>query len=94
MAEWSCSGCGAREGYLVAEARIPNYEFSNSVEPLTLTAAWVKTGKGLLGGGGERIPVKLGARVCGGCGRVELAVLDLTVLEGFAKGGLGGVTRF
>ncbi len=49
MADWRCQACGATSGYLVREAQIPNYEFSNSVEPLTLTAAWVPSIPGILG---------------------------------------------
>ena len=50
--------------------------------------------KGFFGTGGERVPVKLTARVCGGCGRVEWGVQDLGVLEGLARGKLGNVERF
>jgi len=81
----TCGSCGETKGFVVSEALVPNYEFSNSIEPLTLTAANLDKEK--------RVPVKLSARVCGGCGRVELFVKDLAVLERFATLKVGNVTR-
>ena len=47
----TCPKCESKDLFVVDEARIPNYEYSNSVVPLTLTAHYTDTGeKGLLGG--------------------------------------------
>lgn len=81
----ACASCGETKGFVVSEALVPNYEYSNSVEPLTLTAANLEKEK--------RVPVKLSARVCGGCGRVELFVKDLAVLERFATLQVGNVKK-
>lgn len=79
---------------MVEEARIPNYEYANSVEPLTLTAAWAEDGpRGFLGPTKARIPVRLEAYVCAACGYSELHAKDLATLERFAREGLGGVRR-
>ena len=90
-----CSACGETSGYLVTEVVSPNYEFSNAIEPLTLTAAMLENKKaGLFSSAQERVPVKLAARVCGGCARVEFFVQDLALLERFAAAGIGNVRKF
>jgi hypothetical protein len=78
----------------VQEALIPNYEYSNSAEPLTLTVANLDKQKPGLLSSTERVSVKLSARVCGGCGRVELFAKDLSVLERFAAANAGNVRKF
>lgn len=42
MADYRCVKCGGDQRLEVTEAQIPDYQYSNSVVPLTLTAAWVK----------------------------------------------------
>jgi len=88
-----CASCGETTGFLVQEALIPNYEYSNSAEPLTLTVANLdEQNPGLLSST-ERVSVKLSARACGGCGRVELFAKDLAVLERFAAANAGDVRK-
>lgn len=89
-----CPRCGAVDRYVIDEAKIPNYEYSNSVEPLTLTAAYTTTGEsGLFGDKQARIPVRVEAWVCAGCAHTELYAKDLDVLARFADERLGGVRR-
>jgi len=89
----ACANCGEIKGFAVQEALIPNYEYSNSAEPLTLTVANLDKPNGGRLSGTERVSVKLSARVCGGCGRVELFVKDLGVLERLATSNAGNVRR-
>ncbi len=78
---------------MVEEARMPNYEFSNSVVPLTLSSYYTETGeKGFLGGPKMgRISVHLEAYVCGACGAVEWHAKDLDVLRRLATTAGSGV---
>ena len=82
-----CPKCGATEIFVVDEARLPNYEYSNSVVPLTLTSHYTTTGEtGLLGGPKMgRASVHLAAHVCGRCGAVEWYAKDLDVLRRLAS---------
>lgn len=89
-----CPKCGAGDRYVIDEAKIPNYEYANSVEPLTLTAAYTSTGaSGFFGDKQARIPVRIEAWICAGCAYTELYAKDLDVLERFAREQLGGVRR-
>lgn len=88
-----CVVCGESKGYLVSEALVPNYEYSNSVEPLTLTAANVDKENPGFFSSTERVGVKMTARVCGGCGRIEFFAQDLAVLERFARLRAGNVRK-
>lgn len=89
----SCPRCGHTEFYVVDQARMPNYEYSNSAVPMTLTAHYGDTGKkGLLGSSSkERVGVEMSARVCGGCGVISWFVRDMAQLSQFAQRGWGGV---
>lgn len=88
-----CLACGGTKAYAVTEALVPNYEYSNSVEPLTLTAANLDKESPGFFSPTERVPVKMSARVCAGCGRVDFFVQDLAVLERFARARAGNVRR-
>ncbi len=78
---------------MIAEAKIPNYEFENSVEALTLTAAYTTTGEGgLFGAKRSRLGVTLEAHVCAACGFTEWFAQGLELLARFAREQLGGVT--
>jgi predicted nucleic-acid-binding Zn-ribbon protein len=89
-----CPKCGARDRYVIEEARTPHPKFINAVRPLTLTAEYAETGEsGLFGDKMDQIYVSVEARVCAGCAYTELYAKDLEVLERFAQEGLGGVRR-
>lgn len=89
-----CVACGGTQGYLVTEVVSPNYEYSNGIEALTLSAANLdKVNPGFFSGT-ERVLVKMTARVCSACSRIEFFAQDLAVLERFAREGAGNVTRF
>ena len=90
----TCPKCGAAEVFVVDEARLPNYEYSNSVVPLTLASHYTTTGEtGLLGGAKMgRASVHLAAHVCGRCGLVEWHAKDLDVLRRLASERDSGVS--
>ncbi|MGE5787515.1 MAG: hypothetical protein ACM3ZE_23175 [Myxococcales bacterium] len=89
-----CVGCGSKDAFIIDEALIPNYESSNTVESLTITAAYAETGEvGLLGSKHERYRVRLEAKVCAECGHTELYSKDLDVLARFARQKIGNVRR-
>ena len=83
----ACPKCRSTELLVVDEARLPNYEFSNAVVPLTLSSHYMETGeKGLLGGAKKgRLSVHLEAYVCGACGFVEWHAKDLDALRAIAN---------
>ncbi len=90
----SCVQCEETAHFDVAQARIPNYEFANSVVPLTLTSHYGDFGEtGLFGRSKSREGIEMSARVCRGCGLVSWYVRDLEKLAEFAERGLGGVSR-
>lgn len=89
-----CPKCGGRELYEIDRALIPNYEYSNTLEPLTLTGAMLPTqSTGLLSPTAERQVVTVKAMVCVACGFTELYARDLHLLDAFAKAGKGNVRR-
>ena len=90
-----CPKCQSRDVFVIDQAQIPNYEYSNSVVPLTLTAHYGPTGEtGFLGmGKSERVPVRIEAYVCSSCAFTELYAKDLDVLARFAAEGVGNVRR-
>lgn len=89
-----CAHCGSKDAFVVDEALIPNYEYANSVESLTITAAYAETGDvGLLGAKHARFRVRLEAKICAECGATELYAKDLDVLARFARQRLGNVRR-
>lgn len=83
----ACPKCRSTELLVVDEARLPNYEFSNAVVPLTLSSHYMETGeKGMLGGAKKgRLSVHLEAYVCGACGFVEWHAKDLDALRAIAN---------
>jgi predicted nucleic-acid-binding Zn-ribbon protein len=90
----ACPKCGSTERFVIDEAKSPNYEYANSVEPLTLTAAYTESSeRGLPSGKKARLPVLIEAHVCAGCGYSELYAKALDVLERFARQELGGVRK-
>ena len=91
----ACPKCESDEVYVVDEAQIPDYQYSNSVRPLTLTAHYGPTGAtGFLGmEKSERTPVRIDAYVCAKCAFTELYAKDLDVLERFAREGVGNVRK-
>ena len=91
----SCASCGHGEFYEVPTARVPNYEFSNSIEDLTLTAHYGPTGEtGLFGAAKhDRVGIRMSARVCAKCGHIHWFVKDLAQLAEFADAGHAGVRR-
>lgn len=89
-----CPKCGGRELYEIDRALIPNYEYSNTLEPLTLTGAMLPTqATGLLSPTSEREVVTVKAMVCAKCGFTEFYARDLGLLEEFAKAGKGNVRK-
>lgn len=90
-----CPKCESTEILVIDEAQIPNYEYSNSVNPLTLTAHYgAYGGAGFFGGAKmERACVGIEAYVCGKCAYTELFAKDLELLERFAQEGVGNVRR-
>lgn len=89
-----CAQCGSKDAFIIDEALIPNYEYANSVESLTLTAAYAETGEvGLLGAKHARFRVRVEAKICAECGHTELYSKDLDVLARFARQKLGNVRR-
>ncbi|NUP06772.1 MAG: hypothetical protein HOW73_12020 [Polyangiaceae bacterium] len=91
-----CPKCESSEIYVVDELKIPNYEYSNSVVPLTLTAHYGETGEtGFLGSAKmERVGINLRALVCGDCAFTEVYVDNLDRLKKFAAQRQGGVRRY
>ncbi|HEY2410164.1 MAG TPA: hypothetical protein VGI10_29370 [Polyangiaceae bacterium] len=90
-----CPKCSSRELFAIDEAMVPNYEFSNSVEPFTLTAHYGDTAEtSFLGLPKQaRSVVRVEVRICARCSYAELYAKDLEVLARFAKDGHGGVRR-
>ena len=89
-----CPKCDAVDCYVIDEAKIPDYQTSDAVAPMTLTAAYASTGQGgFFGAKQSRIPVRIEAVVCAGCAYTELYAKDLDVLQRFARSQLGGVRR-
>jgi predicted nucleic-acid-binding Zn-ribbon protein len=90
-----CPKCRGQRFFEIEKMLVPNYEFANSVEPFTLTAAYTETGvvtKGIFGGPETaRYGAEASAFVCAGCGYTELYARQLDVLEHFASRQLGGV---
>ncbi len=91
----ACPKCESDDVYVIDEAQIPDYRFSNSGRPLTLTAHFGPTGEtGFLGAEkSERVPVRIDAYVCARCGYAEIHAKDLDVLARFAREGAGNVRR-
>ena len=71
-------------------AKVPNYEFSNSVEEFAIFAHHGPYGKkGLLGGAKEsRKVVTVAACVCADCGHTELYCTALEFLQELARSGV------
>jgi len=90
-----CPKCGSGEVFVIDEARIPDYQYSDSVQPLTLTAHYGPTGEtGFLGmEKSDRVPVRIEAYVCARCAFTELYAKDLDVLARFAQQRAGNVRR-
>ena len=90
-----CPKCGCTEILVVDEALIPNYEFSNSVEKLTLTAHYGEYGaRGAFGSTKKsRVGVGMHAFVCGKCAYIEFYANDLDVLRQFATNRVGNVRK-
>lgn len=89
-----CPKCGARDRYVIDEARTPHHKYINAVRPLALTAEYASTGEsGFFGDKHDQFFVRVEARVCAGCAYTELYAKDLDVLERFARENLGGVRR-
>ena len=88
-----CPACGGTGAFVVSKAQVPNYEYSNSIVPLTLTAHYGETGESGLFGAPvkKRSTVGLRARVCRSCGHVSWFVRELDRLAEFAEKGHGGV---
>ena len=91
-----CPKCQGQRFFEIEKMLVPNYEYSNSVEPFTLTAAYTDTGretKGIFGSSAEiaRIGAEASAFVCASCGYTEVYARELDVLEDFASKGEGGV---
>ena len=90
-----CPKCQGQRFFEIDKMLVPNYEYANSVEPFTLTAAYTETGQVTQGffGGAEmaRIGAEASAFVCAGCGYTEVYARELDVLEDFASKGVAGV---
>jgi predicted nucleic-acid-binding Zn-ribbon protein len=90
-----CPKCQGQRFFEIDKMLVPNYEYANSVEPFTLTAAYTETGqvtKGFFGGAEmARIGAEASAFVCAGCGYTEVHARGLDVLEELASKGEGGV---
>jgi predicted nucleic-acid-binding Zn-ribbon protein len=90
-----CPKCQGRRFLEIDKVMIPNYEYSNSVEPFTLTAVYMETGVETTGIFGSKEMARIGAEasafVCGGCGYTELFAKDLAILEHLASAAKGGV---
>ena len=87
-----CPKCAGEKVFEIAEAKLPNYEYADSTVPLTLTAAYVPTGKtGMFGDKKTRLSVRVSAYVCGACGYSELYAKDLEQLQTFSTQRQGGV---
>lgn len=94
MSHVPCPKCGGRDLYEIERALIPNYEFSNTLEPLTLTGAMMPTkSTGFLSPSAQREVVTIKAVVCAGCGFAELYAKDLNLLAEFAQAGKGNVRK-
>jgi predicted nucleic-acid-binding Zn-ribbon protein len=94
MSHVPCPKCDGREKYEVDRALIPNYEFSNTLEPLTLTGAMMPTkSTGFLSPTAQREVVTVKAVVCAGCGFTELYARELNLLAEFAQAGKGNVRK-
>jgi len=91
--EKPCPKCGGVELYVIDEALIPDYRYTNSTVQLTLTAHYEPSGSGLWGAKSVRTPVRIEATVCASCAYTELFAKDLDVLERFARNGAGNVRR-
>lgn len=81
----ACPKCANRELYVVDEALIPNYEYKNAIEPLTLTAHFGPNPEAA--GASMRVPVRIEAYVCTKCAYTELYAKDLEVLARFTVPG-------
>ena len=87
----TCPKCDCKKVYVIDEASVPHYEFSNSVKPFTLVAHYGDSGeRGLLGGAKkERVIVPVQAHICSECGYSEL-YSDTSQLAALAKAGVIG----
>jgi len=84
-----CPKCEGAKIYVIDQAKIPNYEYSNSSNPLTLYAHYGPTGeKGFFGAKEQRVGATIEAWVCAGCGYSELYASPLSILERFAELGV------
>jgi predicted nucleic-acid-binding Zn-ribbon protein len=89
-----CAGCGSKDAFVIDEVVTPDYQSSNCVDTLTITAAYAETGEvGLLGAKHTRYRVRLEAQVCAECGYTQLYSKDLDVLAQLARRKLGNVRR-
>lgn len=90
-----CPKCPSQDFFVVEEVQSPNYEYSNSIKPVTLTSHYGSYGeKGLLGGPKQtRAGVHMEAWVCAGCGYTELYAKDMERLADFAERGVAGVRK-
>ncbi len=84
--------CGSRRFYVIEKASVPHYEFSNSVKPFAIAAAYVEVGKpGFFGAKSERLSVGVEVQVCAKCRHIEFYASDLDVLKMFAESGEASV---
>ena len=92
--ELICPKCQGRTFYAVETATIPAHDSVNGAEPLTVAAAYMKTGKsGLLGDEYARYHADVEAWVCASCGYTELYTTKLQNLRYMVKQS-GGNVRF
>jgi len=90
MKTGACPKCNHREVYEIEEALVPDYRYSNSVRPFTVTAAHGPFGKNMKD---ERIAVHVAAFVCASCAYSELYARDLAALETLARSNAGNVRK-
>ncbi len=94
MKDGACTHCKGTEIYEIEEARIPNYESSNGVDALTLTAHYgASGGSGMFGVKSARSVVRISAYVCAACAYTELYAQNLDVLDRLASTSGTGVHK-